>query len=77
MTEQQRFDRIAKEFGQGFKEAAENAQRWANAAAEQGNKGIGQIMQKYADKAAAVANDLHSPLIDSGKKIADMTREAD
>ena len=64
LTQQQKFDIFATEQAKSFRNLAETANRWADAADTAGKGGIGDIMRKYGNKAATEANNVLSGVID-------------
>jgi hypothetical protein len=76
LTETQKFEIFATEQARSFRNLADTAKRWADAAADAGNTGIADIMRKYGDKAAASANDVLSGAIDKKQWLDALVKDA-
>ncbi|WP_019448919.1 calcium-binding protein [Cupriavidus sp. BIS7] len=67
LSAQQHYDAFARSQGEAFREAAARANTWAEAAEKAGNRGIGNIMRKYAVLSDAKASQILDGMIDSRK----------
>jgi hypothetical protein len=76
VTETEKFNRFAAELGRSFQTASDNAATWGQAARDAGNTGIGNIMQKYADKFADQATNLMNQELDARSTLNGIANDA-
>lgn len=68
-TAQRQFELLAQKVGQEFGSLAASSERWAAAAAAEGNSGISNIMSRYAEKYAAQANAILDPALSAEVRV--------
>lgn len=67
LTDKRRYEIFAESQAKSLKNLSDTAFQWANAADQAGNKGIGNIMRHYAEKALSQGNAVLDGLVDKAK----------
>jgi hypothetical protein len=74
LTQEQKWQKLAENVSDGYRNAASWATAYAEGARGAGKHGIAQIMQKHADIYAARANTLIDPVIDAKTRLDERRR---
>ena len=76
LTAQRQTELLAQSMGQEFSNLAASSERWAAAATAQGNAGIAEIMNRYAQQYATKANALLDPVLTAEARVGALAAEA-